>query len=162
MKDVKVSRGNKIVFDEKTDIFFCDPCYLFDHNVPELDKAWQDFCNSTTDDSFARNGILEFKGAKILYGSTCYGDGGYGFKTDLKVANGVTICGVDAGLLCVVSFEDACKINPAFSRTELGALLKDHIGEICYLKGNWEGDCGFSCLTDDLGDEFQEDEEYDG
>jgi hypothetical protein len=54
-------------------------------------------------------------GAKMLYTSTAYGDGSYIIYTSFNFKKDhAHYAGVDAGMLCVISVEDALLINPDF------------------------------------------------
>lgn len=112
-----------LMFMQPTDLVVCDPCYIFDHRIPELDKAWQDMCgewypegaeNADYSAPHATMGIIVYKGTKCLYTSTAHGDGTY--RVD-NVRHGEIVKNsipVDAGMICVISQTDLHKINPKF------------------------------------------------
>ena len=86
-----------IMFMQPTDLVVCDPCYIFDHRIPELDKAWQDICeewypsgseNERYGAPHAPKGTIIYKDTKCLYTNTAYGDGTY---TVHKVRHGEVV-----------------------------------------------------------------------
>jgi hypothetical protein len=120
---------------EPTDVLLCDPCYLF-KNEGDDEIAWDDFCAIMFHNQFPfpgyvngpnkDEGILHYKGAKIYYMGTAHGDGCYqvhysGYKQGHE-------CGVDAGMLCAVTVEDAKKLNPNIDN--LGVILHQFRGYI--------------------------------
>jgi len=125
---------------QNQDIIICDPCYLFD-NVTQ-DDVWQDFCKIMFDDEFKSSfdkssgrfvaeqaffgksveippdiddhGILEYNGAMIYYMGTAHGDGCYSCKGGGRKCGHQV--GVDAGMICAVTLEDAKKVNPKLAQ----------------------------------------------
>jgi len=153
---VTVTEGDSINFREPTDIFICDPCYVITHSIPHLDKAWQDFCSLMFEKPrvYDRGGMAyvdtELGQAKLLYQSTAYGDGDYDVHCSCK-KEGYS-CGVDAGMLSIMSVADVIKIRPDFTAenfADYGVVIRDFKGIIhTDGEGNWSGSNGFSLKTE--------------
>ena len=66
--------------------FVGDPCYAFDHKIPEHDNMWMKYCDHIDE------GALRLNGVYIASESTLYGDGEYeGFSVDAGVLGAVSI-----------------------------------------------------------------------
>ena len=98
---------------------------------------------------------------KLFIVDTAYGDGCYSFKpTGLSDDRYVgTECGVDAGMLCVISLEDAKKLNPNVDTTS-GVVVKNFSDDVdSDGKGNILSNY-FEIYTDDSDIENDDDEYY--
>jgi|LakMenEpi03Aug12_release.lakeMendotaPanAssembly.Ray.scaffolds.fasta_scaffold863556_2 hypothetical protein len=111
----------------KQDILIIDPCYI----DGELETSWSEFCDKMADftNNYSRrlhNVCVLNDDIKLLVVDTAYGDGCYRFNpTGLSDDRYVgTECGVDAGMLCVISLEDAKKLNPNVDTTS-GVVVKN-------------------------------------
>lgn len=151
-------KEHSITFDKPTDILVIDPCYVCTHSKPDLDKFWSEFCEKMFSDKGTslgvdNTGVLEFRGAKMLYSGTAYGDGSYPVRSSLEQKGNEA--GVDAGMLCVLSLEDAKKINPDESDwNDSGVIVRGYAGTIeADRQGNFEGDNSFSVDTEGSNDE---------
>jgi hypothetical protein len=113
---VKVTELEPFVTSIPTEILVCDPCYLFCNETQ--DEHWQDFCrimypyeapHGHDAGPYGPEGVLHFQGAKVHYMGTAHGDGCY--ELSYRGPHHGGNCGVDAGMLCVVTLDDAKKIN---------------------------------------------------
>jgi hypothetical protein len=171
MRRIKLNGSNftlenraSIYFDKPTTILVIDPCYIYDYTKKELDKFWGEFCDLMFSDKgkeakIDRVGTLEHKEAKMLYSGTAYGDGSYPVKSNCEQEG--EYAGVDAGMLCVISLEDAKKINPDTDHyLDLAVVIHDFEGNInADGDGDFEGDKCFSVVTGDLEDDDDSEEE---
>jgi len=98
------------------DIIVTDPCYF----IP--DELWQEiirkfwYPNGHEGSETANKGTIYIDNSiKILYSSTAYGDGEYDVinHSGQQVHN--TSTGVDAGMIAVITVNDAKRLNPEFS-----------------------------------------------
>lgn len=136
-----IVKQDSITFEKPTDILIVDPCYI----CKKPKSFWSKFCDKMFSQQ-GRNlgvdeiGLLEFKGANILYSSTAYGDGVYPVSTSFKKEGDE--CAVDAGMLCVLSLEDAKKIGANEEDwDELGVIVREYVGTIeADGNGNFNGD----------------------
>jgi len=138
-------------------VVITDPCYFIEdkHWQAICDQIWFDGKNST---EFADRGVLEIKGAKILYSSTAYGDGGYLVAGTSGILQ--SDFGVDAGMMAVISKSDYDKLCSDELTSGLYAVVEEFDGEIVADgKGNFIGD--LEVYTDDSqtkDDDFDEED----
>lgn len=138
-------------------VVITDPCYFIEdkHWQAICDQIWFDGKNST---EFADRGVLEIKGAKILYSSTAYGDGGF-----LVAGTGGILqsdFGVDAGMMAVISKSDYDKLCSDELTSGLYAVVEEFDGEITADgKGNFIGD--LEVYTDDSQSDVDENDNED-
>lgn len=153
---------NEISFD-KQDILIIDPCYI----DGRLENNWPKFCNKLSDFHGFRkktNNICELDNdVKMLVVDTAYGDGCYLVKKigwD-KIEMEGEECGVDAGMLCIISVEDAKKLNPNVD-TKDGVVIRNYSGTV-YAEGdgNITSD-EFEVITDGSDDNsYNDEDDYD-
>lgn len=119
----------RLKFTQPTDLLVCDPCYIFDGSMPKLSRVWTKLCEEwfQKDALHTNRGTIIYEGVNMLYTSTAYGDGIYYAQCTYKMVN--NHIPVDAGLICVVSQEDAYKINPDFDFAEY-LRIRDFVGTI--------------------------------
>lgn len=114
-------------------VLVIDPCYVITHTDPVLDELWNEFCGKLYDDD--QNPVHEFGHAtvatddgregKFFFLNTAYGDGTY-----MAVSAGNTgHFGVDAGMYCIISVEDAKRLNPNLELDE-GVEFKGLTGTV--------------------------------
>lgn len=129
------------------DIVIIDPCYIFPKDF------WSEFCEKYWE--VEGSATIEFKNTKMLVAGTAFGDGVY---TVFYNGNSVGTSGVDAGLLCAITLNDAKKLGKVSDIKKLGTIIKDYQGgEIHVTKeGNWESS-SLSCGTD--GSDYEEEED---
>jgi len=144
------------------DILIIDPCYI----DGKLESVWSEFCDKMAD--FTNNYKRKLHhvcvlndNIKLLVVDTAYGDGCYSFKpkglSDDEYVG--TECGVDAGMLCVISLEDAEKLNLNVD-TESGVVVKNFDG---FVDSDGKGNIispYFEIYTDDSDIENDDDEYY--
>jgi len=158
-----VTNCNAVRYQEATDLFFCDPCYVITHTIDYLDQAWGDFCSLMFDKKnehdYSKEGTAFIETpngtAQFLYASTAYGDGCYNVRTPFK-QDGYE-AGVDAGMLSVWTLADVKKIHPDWTDEQLryyGVVIRGFHGHVNPdEEGNWHG---IECCTDGSDEE----EEY--
>lgn len=111
------------------DIIITDPCYI----VPN--DNWSDFCDEHKDifdDSKKQPTFFKYSKSKtMIYRDTVFGDWGCNVYNNSRKKIGY-FC-ADAGLVCVVTKEDALKINPEFDCTDYGiACIDDFHGKVWF------------------------------
>ena len=95
------------------DIIIADP----QHFLPKL--TWQEFNNVLEiEESIVANGVIEFDSKiKILFTTTAYGEGEYGFY--MQRGNGESIHNdnirIESGIIAIALVDDIQKLNPKFN-----------------------------------------------
>ena len=81
-------------------VMITDPCYFIeDNDWQELCDIWYPPSNKYKGTELSKACVVEYKGARILIGTTAYGDGQYKVR-------GAGHFGVDAGCMCVVQVDE--------------------------------------------------------
>lgn len=142
------------------DILIIDPCYI----DGKLEESWSQFCDKLQDfHGYKRRtkNICELDGdVKMLVVDTAFGDGCYLVKKtgskSLEMEGDE--CGVDVGMLCVISLEHAKKINPNVD-TESGVVIRNYSGTV-YAEGDGNiNSYEFEVITDGSDDNSYNDED---
>ena len=145
MTDIKATDVREASY-RRTDILVIDPCYVIRDN-----DDWDDVCAQ-----ISKCGTLHYRGRKVLYTQTKWGDGEYTVR--LRDGSEIGTALVDSGLLSVWRLHDALSVNPDLN-TELGASEMPFSGRVVVNgdDGAIEGD--LQCITaEDEDDDDEEDE----